>query len=417
MIQSIEARDYRCLRSVSQELRPFQILVGPNASGKTTFLDVFGFMRDVLMYGPVGAVELRTDNFADLTWGRTGSAFELAVEATLPENVAEALNGHGYRLLRYEVRIGTHPSTHEIGILWENAMLLDRSLCIRTEPSPFPLGAPSDRPLYNPRVKGSRTTVRKVPDRNDNFYSELANEPGKGWMPSFRLGPQKSALANLPDDDTRFPATTWFRSLLRDGVQSLALNSQAMRRPSPPGQGRTFRTDGSNLPWVIARLKEDRPDRFGAWLEHVRTALPDLDSMDTVERPEDRHRYLMIRYANGVTVPSWGVSDGTLRLLALTLPAYLPDVHGIYLIEEPENGIHPQAIETVYQALSSVYMAQLLVASHSPVMLANARLADVLCFERNDDGATAIVSGDLHPRLRDWHESADPGLLLATGVL
>ncbi|MBM3458279.1 MAG: DUF2813 domain-containing protein [Armatimonadetes bacterium] len=39
MIRKIEARGYRCLRYVSQPLEAFQLLVGANASGKSTFLD------------------------------------------------------------------------------------------------------------------------------------------------------------------------------------------------------------------------------------------------------------------------------------------------------------------------------------------------------------------------------------------
>jgi hypothetical protein len=62
-------------------------------------------------------------------------------------------------------------------------------------------------------------------------------------------------------------------------------------------------------------------------------------------------------------------SDGALRLLALTLPAYLNDFQGVYLVEEPENGIHPRAVETLFQSLSSVYDAQMLLATHSPVIL------------------------------------------------
>lgn len=59
----------------------------------------------------------------------------------------------------------------------------------------------------------------------------------------------------------------------------------------------------------------------------------------------------MLKYINGLEIPLWLVSDGTLRMLALSLLAYLPDLTGIYLVEEPENGIHPQAVETVWQSL------------------------------------------------------------------
>jgi hypothetical protein len=76
------------------------------------------------------------------------------------------------------------------------------------------------------------------------------------------------------------------------------------------------------------------------------------------------------------------VSDGTLRLLALTILANLRSATGIYLVEEPENGIHPTAVETVYQSLSSVYDGQVLVATHSPVMLAISSPEQLLCFAR-----------------------------------
>ena len=104
-------------------------------------------------------------------------------------------------------------------------------------------------------------------------------------------------------------------------------------------------------------------------------------------------------------------------MLALTLPAYLPNFKGIYLIEEPENGIHPKAVETVFQSLSSVYDAQLLLASHSPVILSCATANSLLCFAKNDDGATDIVNGDNHPRLQHWKGETNIGMLFAAGVL
>ncbi|NCC31558.1 MAG: ATP-binding protein, partial [Chloroflexia bacterium] len=116
-------------------------------------------------------------------------------------------------------------------------------------------------------------------------------------------------------------------------------------------------------------------------------------------------------------VPSWLVSDGTLRLLALTLLAYLPQQEGIYLIEEPENGIHPKALEGVYQSLSSVYCSQILVATHSPLFLGLAEPAQLLCFARNPSGAVAIVTGDHHPALQNWQGEVDLSAMYAAGVL
>ena len=59
MISRVEALGYRCLRYVRQDLGQFHVLVGPNASGKSTFLDVLGFMSDLVFSGPSDAVSRR----------------------------------------------------------------------------------------------------------------------------------------------------------------------------------------------------------------------------------------------------------------------------------------------------------------------------------------------------------------------
>jgi len=205
--------------------------------------------------------------------------------------------------------------------------------------------------------------------------------------------------------------------MIENGVQTFILDSQVIRQPSPPGLGLRFQTDGSNLPWVIHELSKDRK-RFSAWLDHVRTALEDVRDIRTIEREEDKHRYLVIDYANGASVPSWLVSDGTLRLLALTIPAYLKDMRGVFLIEEPENGIHPKAMETVIQSLTSIYHGQVLIATHSPVVINQLEPKQILCFAKDPEGATDIVAGDLHPRLREWKKGQpDLGILFASGIL
>ena len=47
MVNRIEASGFRSLRYVSQRLGPFHVLVGPNASGKSAFLDVLAFLSDL----------------------------------------------------------------------------------------------------------------------------------------------------------------------------------------------------------------------------------------------------------------------------------------------------------------------------------------------------------------------------------
>jgi predicted ATPase len=417
VITLIEALDFRCLRYVSQPLAPFHVLVGPNASGKTTFLDVVAFLGDLVSGGLEKAVNERTTNFQDLLWRRRGARFELAIEAGIPADLREKLRNPDFDTIRYEVSLALEPDSQEIRFRAETAALgqptrreatLHYSLFPSLKPSP---------PTILKGTRGANTSAVINKGTNDNFYSETYSAKGKGWVPAFRLGPRRSALANLPEDETRFPISTWLKSLLSEGVQKLVLNSLAIRQASPPGQGRNYRPDGSNLPWVVHELERQSPERIADWVAHLQTALPDLIGIRTIERADDKHRYLMLRYRGEVEVPSWMASDGTLRLLALTLPAYLPDLKGIFLIEEPENGIHPRAIETMYQSLSSVYGAQILIATHSPVILSLVEPKDLLCFAKDEKGATDIVLGSEHPALRKWRGETSLSTLFAAGVL
>ena len=418
MFTRIQTRSFRCLKSVDQTLGPFRALVGPNASGKTTFLDVIGFLGDLVRNRGevVETVRGRSSSFEKLLWMGRGHSFQLALEAGIPEAVRKVMAGNKQRFtrVRYEVEVGLEPGSNEIGLdhetLWLKEPVAEKQPAQRDL---FPAPQPESPSLISKSQKGQKAALTKTPGGNDNYYTEGR----KSYMPSFKLGRGRSALANIPADTESFPVSTWFRGLLEKGVQPFVLNSQLMRQPSPPGLGRRFQTDGSNLPWVVSDLRQDRK-RFRAWLEHVRTALEDIKDVDSVERPEDKHRYLVIEYLNGAKVPSWLASDGTLRLLTLTIPAYLPDIEGTFLIEEPENGIHPRAIETVLQSLSSIYLSQVLLATHSPVALNMLEPRDVLCFAKDANGATDIVSGDRHPALREWKKGEpDLGVLFASGIL
>jgi hypothetical protein len=58
---------------------------------------------------------------------------------------------------------------------------------------------------------------------------------------------------------------------------------------------------------MVRNLKQERPELFEAWVDHVRMALLYLVTIDAIEREEDHHAYLQLTYEGGYTTrPSTG---------------------------------------------------------------------------------------------------------------
>jgi predicted ATPase len=385
MITRVEAKQYRCLRSMSQEVGPFQVLVGPNGSGKSVFMDVLAFLGTLVSEGLEAAVDERSENFHDLVWARDGSCFELGLEARIPEGKRVSLGKTKSNTIRYKATVRIDPESDKVILSQEGLIVMS-----------------ADRATQIPVIRRGERDVQFQAENSTDFYP-------------FELQTNRSALSSLPLDQSKFPAGVWFKELLREGVQTVALDNELLRAASAPYQGRPKIVSGFNLARLVAQLHDQSPDLFKRWLGHVQTSIVDLESIRTVLRPEDKHRYLMLKYRNGVETPSWVVSDGTLRLLALTILAYIPDFSGIYLVEEPENGVYPTALQTIYQSLSSVYDSQILVTSHSPILLNLTKPEELLCFQKTPEG-TEITRGDKHPLLRDWKGEVSLSDLFAAGV-
>lgn len=387
MIRRFEALNYRSLRYICQDLSDFHILVGANASGKSTLLDAIRFLHDVLTDGPAAAVEKRTPNFYDLLFEGKGESFELAVEVELPEDPQQSVNAVR---VRYEVTVG----------IVDNAIDIEKERLLRvngppecgaktdaTEPPQTLVLSDSSRVL-SASISGGRNTINGVPATS--LSTNRWGSGSEGGRLAYHLGRIGSALA---------------------------LDGKALQRISPPGRGTQILPDGSNLPWAIQANLQKHPESHKEWLAHVRTALPDLEDVDTGEIPDIRNRYTRLHYRNGLVVPSWGASEGTLRLLALTLLAYLPDLEGVIMIEEPENGLHPLAMESVLDSLRSVYGGQVLLATHSPTILGLAKPEEILCFQNTAGRGTSIVRGDRHPGLQQWYGTMRLDDIFASGIL
>lgn len=392
MIRRIQVLNYRCLRHLDFEPGRRTLVTGPVGAGKSTLIGALGFLRDLVRQGPRVAVARRADEFRDLVWGRPAEdpAFELAVEFELPEESRDHLPADSeFELYRYEVAL--RGAGGDVSIQTERGILSPmRESPAVEQPSFFPDMPEPPRTILASSRPGSRTVLSKTPGGTDRFYRE--RDPEKGWVTEIALGPSRSALGTLPDSPAIRPATTAIKHMLETGVTRIRPDVRAMRRPSPPGQPERVLLEGaSNLPWVVSRLRREPAKRFASWLSLLRGAVPGLEDVRVARREADRYGYLVLRFGGGLEAPSWIVSDGTLQLLALTVPAFISTDDRIFLIDDPERALPASGLPAFHEAFSAT-RSQLLATTSSPELLRLFSTQEVLALARREDGVIGVAS-------------------------
>jgi hypothetical protein len=402
MIVGIRIKNFKGIRSMDRlQVGSFHVLVGPNASGKSTFLDAIEFVKACLLNGPLSAVEERVPEFRDLTFMRRGGPIEiefwLDLSATLP-----ALKDV---LLHYRLVINA-----------------DERLGVRVE----------EETLERPPRPGTRGKARRLVGKTAAGKDFYQRETGT-YQDVFVFGPGKLALSATPPDEARYPTANAAKSFLTQGIRYIQLNSPAMREPCLATRPTELELDGANIARVVGRLIRktngvtlfsgtpfseslEDGDALERWTDHLRYALDDLREIGWAAREPDNAEYIVLKYAGGLECPSWLLSDGTLRMLALTLPAFLPASPRIYMVEEPENGVHPRALEIILKALAAIPSAQVFIATHSPLVVQEEGVGPLLCFTRDEKGVH-VIPGKQHPALQDWKGVPDLASVFSSRVL
>ncbi|MBN8437111.1 MAG: AAA family ATPase [Candidatus Accumulibacter sp.] len=448
MITRLEAIRYRCFERLAVDVGDFRVLVGANGSGKTTLLDLPVLFGDLLRSTHIALpfmerrpdAPARTGSLNELIFAGRGSDFSLALEARFPDTVqARVLEGLFARTRTERSRLAFRDEKNRK--LWPTHIRYELGLRISNERELhviseylflFPESQAPDRRLagFHGSQAEDRRHWRLIVKREFGFDAEFTPEVPSGRSRLARVGLPPTLLA-MPrvmfESETEYPAGRWLYTLLTAGAVFLDPNWTELRQASPPGQPKTIIASGRNIPWLALDLKREgapegagvdyRSEGYTDWIAHVRTALPQVVDIDVREREDDHHAYFVVAHRGDFKVTSSGLSDGTLRILTLTLLPYLSKQPAIVVAEEPENGIHPRAIEAVLQSLSSMYDSQVWVSSHSPVVLARAKLDQLLCARVGNEGGVEMVAGSDHPRLREWRGGIDLGSLFAAGVL
>lgn len=359
-IQRITLRNWMNFVQADAKIGERLFLVGPNASGKSNFLDAFRFLRDL---------------------ASSGGGFQPAVARRLGVSAIRCLAARRYP----DIEICVELRDEKEGT-WRYELAFNqdaqRRPTVRREYVSGPGGLLLERPNSDDRSDPARLTQTHLEQVNVNkSFRDLA---------------------------------AFFAS-----IRYLHLVPQLVREPDR-SVGRAHDPFGGDFLEQVAKTPERTlKARLRRIQEALRVAVPQLDEIelwrDVRGTPHLRGKYQHWR-PQGAWQTEEQFSDGTLRLLGLLWVAL--DTGGPLLLEEPELSLHPAVVRQLPQMFARVQRRtgrQIFLSTHSPDLLQDDGIGlDEVLLLRPTPNGTEVTSASSHREIRDLLEG---GLSLAEVVL
>lgn len=429
MITRIEIDGFKSFVGFSINVSPFLAVLGANAAGKSNFFDAIQFLRHVTEGGLAKAVREARGDLEDL-FRRRGDGthvdrLEFAVEVLLDPTVRDQWGAEvkvSQSRIRYELHIVRRQDAdgnERLYVDHESAVPLRR----RTRDLAAQWGA--SRAFIDSHIHDNRRLspfLETVVDDDRRVFKQ--NQDGAQGRPRPADAAEKTVLANSSTDD--------FRHLyaLRQEVASwrfLQLEPHALREPSERYGEDRLEPDGGNLARVLHRIQQEtattvRPEGSLADLSAGLAALvPGVRRVRVEEDPQTRRWEIQIDAEGEGTFRANVASDGTLRMLGLLAALYDPRYRGLICFEEPENGVHPLRLSTLITYLRTLVtdptrqdgapgpLSQVIVNSHSPVVLAATRNAPAVYADMQTLIETSPATGQrVKSRVSRFRRITDP---------
>ncbi|MFL9825603.1 AAA family ATPase [Rhodoplanes sp. SY1] len=350
-VSRIVLQNWRNFRTVDVPLRERQFIVGPNASGKSNFLDVFRFLRDIAK-PEGGGLQKAIKDRGGVSKLRSLAARrdpEIAIEVHLTDGEIDALPSWRYRLeFRQESRGHRQPfiSTERV---WHGAKLV--------------LERPND-------------ADRNDPVRLTQTYLEQVNEN-----------------ANFRDITRFFESATY-----------LHLVPQLLRY-SDEIQGRMIESDpfGQSLLERVAKTtNRTQKARLSRIESALKVAVPQLQQLRFERDQETGRPHLSALYSHWRPNAGWQredqFSDGTLRLIGLLWSLLEGD--SLLLLEEPELSLNAAIVARLAPLIYRMQRQrkrQVIVSTHSTDLLSDPGIdgREVLLFQPSKEGTSVVPVSEI----------------------
>lgn len=178
--------------------------------------------------------------------------------------------------------------------------------------------------------------------------------------------------------------------------------SSRMRAKWPVEDNRWLKEDAANIGTFLLRIRKNEPACYQKMISLLRLILPFFH--DFVLEPDyDRVLLQWREKGSDVIFDASQASDGMLRTIALVALLAQPadQLPGVIVLDEPELGLHPYAIDTIAGLIKSASRhSQVFVATQSATLIDNFEPEDIVVVERQ--GRESIFKRQDSKSLAGW---------------
>jgi len=373
---------YRSLVDVTLPLRPLNVMIGPNACGKTSFLEVFELLRDAIRERLAEGLERRGGLNAVLSkvvQGPDRPRSELAVDVE-SEQSPEPM------YYRFEL------APRDIGYL-----VALEELEWKREPS-----APTAYRYINVHLERGWY----ADPAGDGVLVALDEAYHHGELALAQVRKMHAEVEALRDT----LAGTRAYGFLDVGSRSIVRLPQALTPTTSPG------ANGENLYSALYNLRATQSDAYEHIEEVLHIAFPGFCRL---EFPVvGAGQVALAWYQNDLTGPLYAsqLSEGTLRFLWLVTVLLSPQISPLTLIDEPEVSLHPELLKLLAEVLQDASSrGQIIVATHAAELIRWLQPEEVVVLDLNE-GQTRCTRAD-SLNLDEWLREYTLGELWLMGTL
>lgn len=385
-IESLKIKNYRCLQNIEINNMPaFCVLVGANGSGKSTFFDIFGFLRDSLKNNVRQALQIRGGFKEVVTRGHENEDIEFEIKFRMQILDKE-------RLVTYVLIIGQE----------QNRPLIKREI-LRYKRGAY--GSPFHFLDFQYGQGYAILNEEDFDQTDEELQREEQTLDSKDILAIKGLGQFK-----------RFKAASTFRLLIENWHVSDFHITDA-RGSKDAGYAEHLSKTGDNLPLVAQYLYEDHPNIFNNVLEKMKQRVPGISQVEAKNTEDGR---LVLRFQDSAFQDPFiarYVSDGTIKMFAYLVLLYDPNPHPLLCVEEPENQLYPSLLAELAEEFATYTRkeGQVFVTTHSPDFINSVELNSIYWLEKKL-GITKIYKASNDQNLQALVAEGDfPGYLWKQG--